>query len=1001
MGVSGAHVLNRFERLIRLEHIYEVKEIELCYDNMSKEELIEKGILISDLTIKSVIKHNDNKNSYILKLVKKKKNIDTNDLSDDENLDNFNPNSFSKGCIVHFSKKRKKYTLHKEKKGNANCVINDTTNIYICTVHKIKKNQINIILRNINELCKEMNISDAFLLTDKCYFDVCLVNSEISSQRQLQAIKLMKDKLDTPSDIVKILFLGKSPSQSPFLRQVLHAFRMHDAVAKRERKKEKPEVEREQGGKSGQHEEGGKNGQLEEGGKNGQLEEGGENVPLEETLVENYFYKCDKTEWGNKNLNNSQKKAVYHCLYSNDIFCVHGPPGTGKTTVLCEIIYQLVKKKKKILVTGPSNVSVDNVISKCVDMNIKNIFRIGLKSKMKKELWNYSYEEKIKECDSYKLCEDINKDIEKLKYEIIKLKNKKKTEKIYLDKKNIINLKYEIKILNKFKKKKKNIFFNELMNKNNVVFSTCSSSANYELNNFVKHSKFLFDVVCIDECCQCTEPLCYIPISFSKKNVFLFGDHKQLSPLIKYNKNDNMLNITLFERLIKNYKNKVSFLLNIQYRMNDLILKWSNKIFYNNRLISHESCCSINVTDLIRSTTQGEDGTNRGKELVDRSKRGKCEKRAGKHNSRQRDGKNCRQSDGKNCRQSDGKNCRQRDGKNCRQSDGKNCRQRDRRKNDTEGEGAPTEEGTHCKDAIPSYSYCPITWVETDGFDEFLDDTKDEDMIHLEIRERDNETEVCKKSSKGVSGESGKREDALDEGDHVGEARSAKRRSATSLYSGSGSGSSSSSSSSSSGSSSGSRSGSRGGESAGESGDPKEVTDEELSKLVKINVEDILSLSNKSRSNSGEAYVIYKLVERMVKVDCIDVKNICIITPYSKQMNLLRNIFYYNMYDDKSYANEWKNIEISTVDSFQGREKEIVIFSLVCSNYFKNIGFLKDYRRLNVAITRAKRHVVIVGNSNTISNDKVLNQLYETVFNDGKVYLVNELIDVEDVVMHR
>ncbi|SCP04401.1 dna2/nam7 helicase family member, putative [Plasmodium ovale] len=987
MGGSGARVLNRFERLIRLEHIYEVKEIELCYDNMSKEELIEKGILINDLTIKSAIKHNDNKNSYILKLVKKKKNIDTNDLSDDENLDNFSPNLFSKGCIVHFSKKRKKYTLHKEKKGNTNWVINDTTNIYICTVHKIKKNQINIIVRNINELCKEMNISDAYLLTDKCYFDVCLVNSEISSQRQLQAIKLMKDKLDTPSDIVKILFFGKSPSQSPFLRQILHVFRMHDAVAKMEQKKEKPGVERdpieedgkndpiEEGEKNDPIEEGEKNDPIEEDGKNDPIEEGEKNDPIEETLVENYFYKCDKTEWGNKNLNNSQKKAVYHCLYSNDIFCVHGPPGTGKTTVLCEIIYQLVKKKKKILVTGPSNVSVDNIISKCVDMNIKNIFRIGLKSKMKKELWNYSYEEKIKECDSYKLCEDINKDIEKLKYEIIKLKNKKKKEKIYLDKKNIINLKYEIKTLNKYKKKKKNIFFKDLINKNNVVFSTCSSSANYEIYNFVKHSNFLFDVVCIDECCQCTEPLCYIPISFSKKNVFLFGDHKQLSPLIKYNNINNILNITLFERLIKNYKNKISFLLNIQYRMNDLILRWSNKIFYNNRLISHESCCSITVSDILGSTIQGEDYyTNRGKELIDRSKMEKCEKLPGKHNSRQRDGKNDRK----------------RDGKNERKRDGKNDRKRDRRKNDTEREGAPTDEGTHCKDAIPSYSYCPITWVETDGFDEFLDDTKDEDMIHMEIRERDNETEVCKNSSKDINGESGKREDVLDERGHAGEAQSVKRRSATSFYSGS----------SRSSSRSGSRD-SRGGQSDGESGDLKGMTDEELAKLVKINVEDILSLSNKSRSNRGEAYVIYKLVERMVKVDCIDVKNICIITPYSKQMNLLRNIFYYNMYDDKSYTNEWKSIEISTVDSFQGREKEIVIFSLVCSNYFKNIGFLKDYRRLNVAITRAKRHVVIVGNSNTISNDKVLNQLYETVLNDGKVYLVNELIDVEQVSMHR
>lgn len=178
------------------------------------------------------------------------------------------------------------------------------------------------------------------------------------------------------------------------------------------------------------------------------------------------------------------------------------------------------------------------------------------------------------------------------------------------------------------------------------------------------------------------------------------------------------------------------------------------------------------------------------------------------------------------------------------------------------------------------------------------------------------------------------------------------------------------------------------------------LNDEELMKMVKIDVDDILNLNNKSRSNKGEAYVIYKIIEKMIKIDNINSNNICIITPYSKQTNLLRNIFYDNIYNDQHYLSTYKNIEISTVDSFQGREKEIVVFSLVCSNYFKNIGFLKDYRRLNVAVTRAKRHLVIVGNSNTISNDDVLNQLYETVLENGKVYLVNELIDVEAVILN-
>ncbi|CRG96125.1 dna2/nam7 helicase family member, putative [Plasmodium gallinaceum] len=985
MNKINFNILDNFEKLIKLENIYENKEIELCYEHLSKDELIEKGILLNNLTIKAVTKHSDNHNSYVLKLVKKKKNVETNDLSDDENLDNFNHNLFSKGSIVHFSKKRKKYILNKEKNIN-NSIITDIVNIYVCTVHKIKKNQISILIRNINDLCKELNVSNAYMLSDKNFFDVCLVNSEISVKRQLHAINLMKNNLENPSDILKILFLDKHPTQSPFIKEVLNIF---DKYEKNEEKNNKDNGENKDNKREYNPPNNIESCLIENGEKklNDNLEsfliENGEkksndnlescyneqaddnnNFIKEENIenienIENYIYKCDKIEWGNKNLNYNQKKAVYFCLYSNDIFCIHGPPGTGKTTVLCEVIFQLIKRNFKILVTGPSNVSVDNILDKCIKMNIKNVVRIGLKSKIKKELWSYSYDEKIKECDSYKLCEDIDKDIEKLKLEIAKLKSKKKSEKSLYDRKSIINLKYEIKLLNKSRKKKRNVFFNELMNKNNVLLTTCSSSSNYELNKFVKYSNFLFDAVCIDECCQCTEPLCYIPISFSKKNVFLFGDHKQLSPLIKYDKNNNKLNVTLFERLIKKYQNKISFLLNIQYRMNDLILKWSNKIFYENKLISHNSCKYITVDDLISNSNEKK-------------------KKISKENNKKNKKKDNKQKKNKEL--------------DIIQNDNASC-------------------------MIKNYSYYPITWIETDGFDEFLDDTNDLDMINLEIKEKknhqinDQSKNVTKKikqennmkntkeyetnpgntiSNNKVVFEKNKNNHNINDKYDVNndnkkcdisniekhDIDNLKKKYNDNYFN------------------------SNDSEEFNEVNSLKNLNDNELNDIVKIDIDDIINLNNKSRSNSGEAYVIYKLIERMVKINNINTDYICIITPYSKQMNLLRNIFYDNFYDDKNYTNIYKNIEISTVDSFQGREKEIVILSLVCSNYFKNIGFLKDYRRLNVAITRAKRHVVVVGNSNTISNDTVLNELYETILTYGKIYLVNEIIDVEQMIMN-
>jgi superfamily I DNA and/or RNA helicase len=62
-------------------------------------------------------------------------------------------------------------------------------------------------------------------------------------------------------------------------------------------------------------------------------------------------------------------------------------------------------------------------------------------------------------------------------------------------------------------------------------------------------------------------------------------------------------------------------------------------------------------------------------------------------------------------------------------------------------------------------------------------------------------------------------------------------------------------------------------------------------------------------------------------------------------------------------------VRISTIDSFQGQEKENIILSLVRSNEQGEIGFLKDYRRMNVAITRAKERLYVIGDSATIGND--------------------------------
>lgn len=116
-----------------------------------------------------------------------------------------------------------------------------------------------------------------------------------------------------------------------------------------------------------------------------------------------------------------------------------------------------------------------------------------------------------------------------------------------------------------------------------------------------------------------------------------------------------------------------------------------------------------------------------------------------------------------------------------------------------------------------------------------------------------------------------------------------------------------------------------------------------------------------SISNYNEAYVVDHLVEQYVNMG-VSPHNIGVITPYWSQVSLLRQLL----------VEKYPLIDVSTVDGFQGREKELVIISFVRSNKQKNVGFLQEARRINVSVTRAKRCCIVVGDSDTLSTDEGL-----------------------------
>lgn len=135
-----------------------------------------------------------------------------------------------------------------------------------------------------------------------------------------------------------------------------------------------------------------------------------------------------------------------------------------------------------------------------------------------------------------------------------------------------------------------------------------------------------------------------------------------------------------------------------------------------------------------------------------------------------------------------------------------------------------------------------------------------------------------------------------------------------------------------------------------------------------INIDSEEKLIGQSYVNYGETEAVFDLVNRLKKIG-VEGKNIAIITPYKAQANFIGDKI-----NDES-------LEIDTVDSFQGREKEIVIMSFVRQNKKGQMGFLTDYRRLNVSISRAKTHLYLIGNKNHLSKDSVYKRLIDRVEN--------------------
>jgi len=127
---------------------------------------------------------------------------------------------------------------------------------------------------------------------------------------------------------------------------------------------------------------------------------------------------------------------------------------------------------------------------------------------------------------------------------------------------------------------------------------------------------------------------------------------------------------------------------------------------------------------------------------------------------------------------------------------------------------------------------------------------------------------------------------------------------------------------------------------------------------------------SESRENPLEVKIVVKIVDTLIKAHAKE-EWIGVISPYDDQIDLLKRRIPYN-------------VEVHTVDGYQGREKEIIIISFVRSNPQGELGFLTDLRRLNVSLTRGRRKLIAVGDSETLKAHATYKRFLEFVREKGR-----------------